>query len=254
MNDFDKIICRYLDNELDDREKRAFEQRLAEEEDLKKEFEFQRDLKESLMEDEVMQLRDKLNQITSEERTFRTFSVKHVVLYAAAAVVITIVSMGTWLYVNQLSKSPEELYTEYYNAYENIYSKRSGENIDEDNYSLIENAMGAYEQKDWEKAEKYFGLLLERESNDVFVNFYAGIVYLEQQKGQEAIETFETVTDDKENLFREQAYWYTALAYLQKEDIDSAREYLEKIVDEEMTKIDEARKLLRTLKYKQVLT
>lgn len=254
MNEFDNLISRYLDNELDEGGKRAFEQRLEEEEDLRKEFEFQRDLKESLMEDEVMQLRDKLTQITSEKGAFQSFSVRRGLLYAAAAAVFAIVSVGAWLYVNQLFKSPEELYTEYYSAYENIYSIRSGEDIDEEDYSLTENAMTAYKQKDWEQAEKYFGLLLERESNDVFVNFYAGIVYLEQQKVQEAIKMFETVTDDKENLFREQAYWYTALAYLQKEDIDSAREYLEKIVDEEMTKIDEARKLLRTLKYKQVLT
>ncbi|MFP4042551.1 MAG: anti-sigma factor family protein, partial [Bacteroidales bacterium] len=74
MNEFDNLISRYLDNELDDGGKRAFEQRLEEEEDLRKEFEFQRDLKESLMEDEVMQLRDKLNRITSEKRAFQSFS------------------------------------------------------------------------------------------------------------------------------------------------------------------------------------
>lgn len=253
MNEFDDIICRYLDNELNEKEKRAFEQRLEKEEDLRKEFEFQRDLKESLMEDEVMQLRDKLDKINTEKHNTQIFRVRRVILYAAAALVIVMVTVGTWFYVNQLSKGPEELYTEYYSAYENIYSIRSGEGMNEDNYNLMRNAMDAYEQKDWEAAERYFKMLLEKESNNVFVNFYTGIVYLEQQNAQEAIKMFKTVIDDRENLLREQAYWYTALAYLKKEDVESARKCLEKIVDKEMTKTEEAGKLLRIFRYKQVL-
>ena len=248
MNEMQNMLYRYLEGKLDTEEQVWFEKKMAEDSELRKEYELQKEIKEAISEEDVIDLRAKLKKITSEDyyntKVKRQLWKKRI-LYAAAVFVI-FVSAGSWFYFHQLRSSPEDLFSKYYQPYDNIYSSRS---IDQafSEKKIITKGFHAYGNSEWKDAEAHFDVILKQNPKQASLLFYAGIVKLERNKSKEAIELFNKVIEQKNPMFIEQAYWYTALIYLKNGDTQTARRYLEQIIERGMTNKDKADKILKKL-------
>ncbi|MFO8235669.1 MAG: hypothetical protein R6U04_09730 [Bacteroidales bacterium] len=252
MNQTDNLIFRYLDNEMNEKERRRFEQRLEKEPALRKEVEFQLGVRNALIEEDIVELRDKLQGITSGRSSPSQHKDKRKIYLSVAAIIIALISVGSWFYFMVVSQEPAELYQKYYTPYENVYSVRSAEEEREDN-ALLEKAFTAYDEESWQEADRYFKLFLENNSNHAAANFYGGIVKLERGNHMEAMELLQRVVDENNNLFTEQSYWYLALTSLRIGDTEEAKSHLTRIVDNEMFHSTDAREILKSLRYRSIL-
>jgi tetratricopeptide (TPR) repeat protein len=78
-----------------------------------------------------------------------------------------------------------------------------------------------------------FEEILLNNPDNIALRFYNGISYIETEKYDEAIKSFNLILENKDNLYIEHAEWYLALCYLKKEDVDEARKQLLRIANEE---------------------
>jgi len=248
MNDFYGQIFKYLEGKLNKQEKEQFEKELEKNSVLKREYHLQKDIMRAVSEEEVMNLREKLQDITSkgDEKNVLTIRTGLRKVMALAAGILLLVGVASWYYFTQMYTNPYKLYAQYYEPYENIYSSRSLEVTFADE-SVVRDAFLAYETESWKKAEEYFDRLLAENSPKINILFYAGIVKLEQDKNAQAIGLFKEVIGKENPLFTEQACWYTALAYLKIDKTEEARYYLNLIIEKGMSKQEEAKSILKKI-------
>jgi tetratricopeptide (TPR) repeat protein len=64
-------------------------------------------------------------------------------------------------------------------------------------------------------------------------HFYSGVALQETGKYQNAIQQYQTVITNKDNLFMEQAQWYIGLCYLQTNENKKAYKIFRKIATNE---------------------
>jgi len=137
-----------------------------------------------------------------------------------------------------------EVFEKYYNPYEITVTHRSG-NTEVDR--LLLNAFEKYEEKNYEQALVLFEEVLETRKNDMALNLYSGISYMEEEKYQKAKTSFDNIISDKDNLFIEQAKWYLGMCYLKTENTEKAENVLKEIIKEESYYKDVAVKVLKDL-------
>lgn len=244
MKNYKDLIDKYLDGELEGDKLQIFEKMMEEDSEFLREVDFQKEVREAIAEEDVLELREKLQRIAeSDQEKCRTIPGKKIVYTMAAAVIGIVLMAGTWLLLKQFNPDPSELYAQYYSPYENVYSIRSAvtQNTMEEPAT---KAFRNYNKNDWTEAEKYFASAINNNPGNISYLFYAGIVKLELNKTEEALHHFKKVIQEEEGLFTQQAYWYISLAYLKSGNTDKAESYLNFIVDHEMIRKEEAESLL----------
>ena len=100
-----------------------------------------------------------------------------------------------------------------------------------------------YQQNDFKNALKYFNAL----DNQITAKFYSGICYIELEQFNYAIESFEFVINDRDNLFVEQAEWYMGLIYLMNNQKGEAISQFNKISTSESYYANQAKEILKYL-------
>ena len=106
-----------------------------------------------------------------------------------------------------------------------VLNQRSGTNTD----SLLNEAISAYDQSDFTTAIQQFQIVQRLDKTQSVYTFYEGISLLGLQNAKAAIPILEKIKDDKDPKWREQSQWYLALAYLQNNEIDKAKDLLQDI-------------------------
>lgn len=93
------------------------------------------------------------------------------------------------------------------------------------------SAIQAYQRPNYMGAANQFKRLYHQQAPDDFIDaFYIGICYLAAHQPREAIVYLEQSSQRTHNeAWRNNAYWYLGLAYLYNENIQYARNYLEKV-------------------------
>jgi tetratricopeptide (TPR) repeat protein len=245
MRNYKDLIDRYLDGELEGEKLHVFNDMLAEDPEFRKEVQLQKEIRQAVAEDDVLTLRKKLQRIAASEDNKTKSRIK--VTYAIAAAVIGIVLIaGSWFLLKQFNPSPDELYARYYTPYENVYSVRSAVTQNTMEQSAI-RAFRNYDMKNWAEAETNFAGAINNNPDNISYLFYSGIVKLELNKTNEALSHFNKVIQQEQGLFTQQAYWYISLACLKSGDIGKAKDYLNRIVQNEMARQEEAESLLDKL-------
>jgi len=243
-----ELISDYLEGGLSAETRKAFEEEMGRDEFLRREVELHRGIDAALSESDVLQLRGKLKSIhrdvTHPAKETRILRLKpRQAVYAVAAVALLLVA-SAWLFqiLNTPSLSTDDLYAMYYQPDDAVMIMRSGS--EGQDQGLLMEALKKYEEQDYEGALQLF----KKDNSNVMVHFYSGLAYMEIERFNEAINSFQTILDDNENLFVEQAQWYQGLCYLKTGRTDRAREALNSLNLEDNPYRTKAEFILRNLK------
>jgi tetratricopeptide (TPR) repeat protein len=138
-----------------------------------------------------------------------------------------------------------DIYQDFYHRYESSGTSRSaGVAV---NKAMAE-ALQKYEKQDYESALELFGQVLGQDPANMAGHFYNGVSLQETGKYSSAIQEYATVIVDKDNLFTEQAEWYTGLCYLQTNEEKKALKQFRKIAQREGFYQRKAQEILKKIK------
>lgn len=246
-------IDQYLNDELNGLELASFETELSNNPDLAAELELFKEIDKAVAETEVMDLRAKLNnisrEITSEEKQKRSFTARfnssRLAIATVAASLILIISIAGLIRKNH-SASEGELYSQYYQPYQVTGIFRSGDALID---SKLTQALHQFNDEKYQSALEAFGEVLKIDKNNPVGNFYSGLAYQETGQIQKALESYQSVIKDRDNLFIEQAQWYIGLCYLQTENRKKAYKQFSKIANSESYYQEKASAIIRKIRY-----
>ncbi|MCF8335332.1 MAG: hypothetical protein K9H65_01900 [Bacteroidales bacterium] len=241
-----ELICLYLQNNLSEFEKIEFEERLEHEPELMEEYKFQKELREALVDEEVMELRAQCKAIGNKNSLVQHTREK-IRFWGMAMVAgfLLIISSMLAIYQSGIGFSdPGQIFTKYYKPYESVVSVRSEESM---NNKLIRKAFNHYSNGRWQKSEDCLKKVIIQETDDAVYKFYLGIVELELGNINSSIQAFNETIKKNNALFNEQAYWYSGLAYLKKGELRKAQKRFEWLVQRQGYRYRESRDILKTL-------
>jgi len=248
---YPEFIDRYLDNDLSGPELNWFEKELDSNSELHAELKLQKELNEALGQDDILDLREKLNVIhemvdpePNRKKIKKTFSENWVGIAAASAVIL--VAIG-FLLSNSINpaRTAEELFDQHYEPYIVPTNYRSATDIN----NVFHMALVEYGNQDYQKALQLFEKVLFEDESRMDVTLLTGISNLEIENYNKANNSFTKVIDQNDNLFIEQAEWYLALCYLKTGEQEKAHLQFGKIITDNSLYKEEAEDILNKLGY-----
>lgn len=222
--DFSYFIERFNAGDMDEAEEKWFRKELDENDKLRQEVELRSRTDTILKNQDLLNLRNKLNTI--EKKRKETIHDKKPrgrlnIKYAAAiAGLIIVASIG--LLTNR-KMTNDEIMEHYYMPYEAESSLRSGESSSNLDFSL---ALEYYNIHDYRNAAIYFRKVLQNEPGNMQSALLNGISNFEIQNYPEASGSFRKVIDDNNSFYIDHAQWYLALCYIKTDEMEKAVEQL----------------------------
>ncbi|MEL7531245.1 MAG: hypothetical protein AAFN10_08065 [Bacteroidota bacterium] len=226
MAEANENIIRYLQEEMDSSEKAAFEAALADSAELRESLaEMRRAVQASQLFGQL-KLREQLGALEAELDEVQPAKVRSFRLYwVAAASVLVIALAGIW-YFNRPLPAPQ-YFAQYFEPYRAPVNIRSSPGVS----SIWEQGRKAYEAGDFPLAAERFGSITSTTGIPTYLrDFYWGVSLLSQDppKAQRAVDLLKNIaalTTD----YQQPATWYLALAYLQLDQKEEARYYLQQL-------------------------
>lgn len=162
-----------------------------------------------------------------------------------AASITLVLSFGGYFVLENQSKSNLELYAENFTPYENVVAPivRNNRNLDKKS-----QAFAYYELGEYEKAIEQFNELTSTKDTDLAtINFYKANAYLSIKNYKNAKDILLKIIENSNQEWGNESLWYLGLTYLKLEDIDNAKQYLQKLQQLKSYKIKEVNKLLNEI-------
>jgi hypothetical protein len=244
-------IERYLYRELTEDELASFESEMEDNPDLVAEVNLYQDIDAAIQEDDVMSLRARLDainkEITGEKQKEGSLITKipHKKLAAVSVAASLILLLGINGMINKTNLTNTELYGKYYTTYAGTgISRTSGTSLDNE----ISKALLQFNEKNYEESLSLFKVILEKDADNPVGNFYSGMAYQETGQYKKAIASFQHVIQAGNNLFIDQAEWYSGLCYLQSDDRENAVRQFKKLANGNNFYSEKASAILRKLK------
>ncbi len=246
-NDFSYFIERYNAGEMSEAEKQWFRKEIEGNEKLRNEVNLRKRTDEILKNQNVMSLRNKLSEIEKKRNRVNISPKKsRVGIYIRyAAVFSALVVLGALTFFPGKSLNNDEIMNRFYKAYEPPTSQRSVQPGTDADFTL---ALEFYNTHDYNKAAILFSKVLKNKPNDMQTVLLKGVSNFEEKKYPEAKQSFNTVIDDKDNLYIDQAEWYLALCYINTNETEKAKLLLTTIGEEDGIYKKDAKKIIRKLK------
>jgi len=235
-------IEEFIDGNLTDKELQEFLILDETNPDINKDIAFRTEINNAISDINYMELHKMLiNQGKNQELTSKKIKFQHKILktwyFAAASFSLILVVGGLWFMLSNKPFSKERLMSKYYKPVNPVLLVRSVEvNTDA---PLIKD-FNPNQQNDWNNALEYFSSL----DNQITAKFYSGVCYIELEQYNKAIDSFEYVINDNDNLFVEQAEWYLGLIFLMNNQKNLAIEQFEKISDSKSYYSNQAKEIL----------
>ncbi len=241
------LIEKYLNDELSDDFLLSFKEEMKSNAELRREVQLHKEINEALLDQDTIKLRNELQTI-HEEYTRKRLAAKIISLFTqpsyvsgiAAAILITLIVGGVMLFNSGQDTSTDGIFSNFYKADDAIMMVRSGtspEDID------LKEALLAYHEKKYDNAIE----ILQNQNNNILAKYYLGLSYLETDKLENAIETFQAIINHKNNLFVEQAEWYLSLCYVKSSQEEKAKILLDQISNSESIYKEKAEKILKKI-------
>jgi tetratricopeptide (TPR) repeat protein len=220
-------IDSYVDGEMDDEGRKNFEAELSFNRDLSLEYHLEKDLNNILAQDDLLDFRAKCilaqNELNvSSKKIVKVVQITRKYWYAAASVLLIVMITGGLFLINPGGYSAEKLFKMYYKSGETIGVSRSG------NVNMVE-ALRYFSKNDFQTAEGLFDEVLANDPHNIAVMYYCGISNIEIKNYPKAIQMFESIIGDNDNLYKENAEWYLGLSQLAAGQIDQANGIFRKI-------------------------
>lgn len=239
-------IEEYIDGTLSGMELDEFNAELVQNPELLREVEFRSEVNKVLRDYSFFEIRKLLKKqlnkgfvnyssvINIKRKAFRTW---HLV---AASFALLLTVGGLWYIFSLNTSSTERFVNMYYNPSHLTLQVRSGE-IDPDEGNL--EAFNFYQENNFKCALEYLDTL----ENKITARFYSGIWYMEYEMFDLAIDAFEYIVRDNDNLFVEQAEWYLGFVYLMNNRKKDALKQFTKISVSESFYKNQASEILKYL-------
>lgn len=220
----------YLNDELDEMARSAFEEEMVINSGLMSEISFHKELNSAIGESDVMDLRAKLQRIANDEMEKNREKLgvklpKRTILWYAAASIIILFAMASLF--KEKSYTNQQLYTLYHQPYQKVLNvSRSASN----DHSVFNNAINKLDHKDYRTALNMLNSINNNGKDNYSINFYSGMAYQELGEYYSAINSFEKVVKHGRNLLVEQSEWLIGLCYLRTEERNKAVAQFKNIV------------------------
>lgn len=159
--------------------------------------------------------------------------------YTGIAAVILIFGLTTLFLLENSKGNYQQLYAEYYAPYPSPSTR--GNNSGRD---YVEEFSNLYKEKDYYQALDVLEHLIIPDTSSGEWKLYKGNIYIEVDSLDKAISTLNEL---KGTQFEAEAYWYTALAYLKKEDCQMTVKSLQAVIEIEEEYSISAANLLKEL-------
>ncbi|SEC24369.1 hypothetical protein SAMN04489761_2469 [Tenacibaculum sp. MAR_2009_124] len=184
-------------------------------------------------------LKQKLEGIGNMERKKRKRS-KIVKMFLTTSSVAAVIFLGTFRF---MTSSNSTLFESNFSPYPNVYAVKGEDNKTND---LLKEAMGYYDNEQYEEAILKFRELSEKELSG-FPGLYYGISLLMVNNIEESKSVFRNINSKETSSI--EAQWYLGLTYLKQDSLNKAKEIFElskdshgrnrkKQIDEILKKID----------------
>lgn len=218
-------ISRYVEGDMNPEETLAFEKMLEQDESLKKETEFYKELNDTLRmklhpDEQELEFKHTLDGLRSEffKPTAKLIPLRKKVLWIASAAATIIIILMIWSPWSQ-----PDLYRQYASIEMGSAAVR-GSLSD----SLLAKATIDFNNKDFASSIPYFEELVRLDSSNSQLRFYYGIALMETNAIERARSEFGRLVNGS-SLYRHDAAFYMALSYLKEGRLDLCREWLGKI-------------------------
>jgi hypothetical protein len=235
-----ELIERFNAGELTGDDLSNFLQRIQDDPELAREVEFSKGIDDFFFKNiEKIELREQLEKAYektilsrqknrhAEIKTKRWYNIKKIYKIAAGVLILLGLGTGIIICVMNVPSKNERLYAEYFKVYESTSNVR-GDNIsDEDKF---QTALDYYDKEDFRNSAISLGEICKSNPENIEARFYKGISEMENKNFDNAILSLSIVSKDSTTLFKEQASWYLALCYLEKNDILNTKVILRKII------------------------
>ncbi len=221
----------YLTGEMPAERKKVFEQEIENNKELAGIINLYKMVDEINRNDEKIRFLNNLEH--AENKYFRKkrriinpggFGINRIYLAYAAAVVVLLIIAVPILFNQFMSKTPQELYMDYYTPYTEIIELRDAKSIE---YQL-NNGMKSFRNGDYKKAVSLFKEV-EKHHKEL-ASFYIAMSYMQLNSYTEAIQYLENI--NKTSEYQQEARWYMSLAYLANNDTGKARLLLTAIAND----------------------
>ena len=247
---YSKFIDRYLDGELSESEKQWFENEIISDSDLAKDIELHREVNAAIRETDVLKFRRKLDKIHATIEPEYQRSLTHKVIrskYSRIAAASIVILFAVGMLLGNMPGQPvdsDKLFQRYYETPEFSDIVRSDLAIDR----LYLEAITCYADKQFTEAVELFERVVQIDKNNMKAYLAAGISNIETNQPAKAEKSFETVIEQKDNLYVDQANWYLGLCYLKMNNLEDAEKQFDMIAsDDRSYKQAMAKKILKKL-------
>lgn len=205
-----ELIEAYHQGRLSEEETAEFDKRRDEDKDFNRKVEDYMHIMNEIRSFGEQDFMKKLNSWEKDiagEKEAKVIPLKRI-LSIAAAIIIILIPIGYLLMSDEVQRAPQELYTAYFEPYEDVISERS------EGSGLLEQGLNAYNQENYRQAITYLEGFVKENPEDNSAKAYLGIAYLAVNESDKAEATLKDVSQDATGLFKEVSEWYLALAYL----------------------------------------
>ena len=162
--------------------------------------------------------------------------------YAAAVLLAGAITTALVLVLNSQSGMPE-MFAKYYEPYQQSDKIFEITRSNDDLYFAVR----LYEAGDFSRANLLFKQLADSSSFTSYSHFYAGLIYIHQEKWELAIEALNQVISGGDSDILSDARWYLGLCYLRVENASAAKEQFEILSEAENDYSKRASKIIRHL-------
>ncbi|WP_299098511.1 hypothetical protein [uncultured Winogradskyella sp.] len=232
----EEFIAHYFDGTLNTKQKALFIELMTNDNEFKKQVEFEEQTKTAIISVKKDELKQKLELLESPKKQFK--------FYAIAIAASLIIALGIFSLLQPSNRvTNEQLFANYFEPYPNIISPASRGNQTKN--AKIE-AFNYYDAKNYNLASQKFEALY-KSTNTPYYLFYHAICQLQLGKTDSAITLLkkrEGVTDK----LKMHTNWYLALAYLKTNNTTEAKILLQIISAENSFKHKAAKDILKKIK------
>ncbi len=241
----------YIDGLLEGEDLEEFSKELHDNLDLKAEVNLRRQVNELLAESDIEDLRAQLGKAkdTAEVKTVKMFipetKVSHIGFWrTSVAVIVILLGMAGVLRNGIVNSSNIDVYTKSYNSPVWSTERSATEHLD-----ILQKAQNQFVNAHWQNTINS----LENSPDDIRLGpvsqFFEGASFQNLEKFSDAIAKYTNVIENGDNVFIEEAEWNRALCYYRTKNYKKATEQLLAVMERKGSYHDEARAILKRLKY-----
>lgn len=232
-SDYDRMIQRYLDEEMTEVERLDFETQLHQTETLRQRLDAYRLIAEGIRHQGEQEAWQKIRQLEAEVAEFESESHPNMTkwLFRGMAAALVLLMVGIPYYWQQDEQVYARLFEQHYAPYQALGGPMRGK---QDSVLVLPAAFEAYYEKRYPQAIDLFKQASAQEDRP-YVWLYLGNAYLSNDQPQEATEALQHVLTypDVDERTRLRAHWDLGLANLKLNQKEEAVRYFEALQDTE---------------------